>query len=115
MARALRERINLGKVKRKGEIPYLIEIQRQSYALFLQVDTPTDKRKNVGLEGAFRSVFPIIDYNEMASIEYLGYNMLDSKYRERECIDKGLTYSAPIKIKVKLNLWNNSEDGKKKL
>nr|WP_200873705.1 DNA-directed RNA polymerase subunit beta [Candidatus Magnetobacterium casensis] len=115
MARALRERINLGKVKRKGEIPYLIEIQRQSYALFLQADSPVDKRKNVGLEGAFRSVFPIIDYNEMASIEYMGYNMLESKYRERECIDKGLTYSAPIKIKVKLNLWNASEDGKKKL
>ncbi|MBF0566391.1 MAG: DNA-directed RNA polymerase subunit beta [Nitrospirae bacterium] len=115
MARALRERVNLGTVQLQGQIPYLIEIQRRSYEVFLQADFPVDKRKNVGLEGAFKSVFPIVDYNDTASIEYLGYNLLEPKYRVRECIHKGLTFSAPIKIKVRLNLWEGLEDNKKKL
>ncbi len=115
MASIQRERINLGKIPTFLDIPYLIEIQRNSYDRFLQKDVPPEKRKNIGLEAAFRSVFPIIDYNETASIECLEYNILEPKYSVRECIHKGTTYSALLKIKVRLNLWESNEDGKKKL
>ncbi|MBF0465549.1 MAG: DNA-directed RNA polymerase subunit beta [Nitrospirae bacterium] len=114
MARAQRqERVNLGKVARVLDVPYLIEIQRRSYEVFLQKELTHELRKNAGLESAFRSVFPIVDYNETASVEYLGYYLLEPKYRVRECVHKGLTYSAPIKIRVRLNLWETPEDGKK--
>ncbi|KWT86960.1 DNA-directed RNA polymerase subunit beta [Candidatus Magnetominusculus xianensis] len=115
MARVMRERLNLGKMAKVLEVPYLIEIQSKSYEVFLQQDIPPEKRKNFGLEAAFRSVFPIVDYNETASIDYLGYSILEPKYRDRECIHKGLTFSAPVKIKVRLNLWDSGEDGKKQL
>lgn len=115
MSKPLRERINLGKVPHVQDVPPLTEIQLRSYETFLQKNLDRSERKNVGLEAAFRSVFPIIDYNETASIEYLGYLLLEPKYRDRECIHKGLTYSSPVKIKVKLNLWDTTEDGDKKL
>jgi DNA-directed RNA polymerase subunit beta len=115
MATVLRERLNLGKVPNVLDVPYLIEIQRRSYETFLQKGFDRQQRKNMGLEAAFRSVFPIVDYNDTASVEYLGYTLMEPKYKVRECINKGLTYCAPLKIKVKLNLWESVEDGAKKL
>lgn len=113
MTRAIRTRVNLGKVEEIMEVPYLIDIQRKSFERFLQLDT--HQRLNIGMEAAFRSIFPIVDYNETTSIEYLGYTISESKYSMRECINKGLTYAVPIKIKVRLNIWERSEDGEKKL
>ncbi|MCI4626045.1 MAG: DNA-directed RNA polymerase subunit beta, partial [Candidatus Magnetoovum sp. WYHC-5] len=115
MVKPLRERMNLGKVPHVQDVPPLTEIQLRSYETFLQKNVDRLERKNVGLESAFKSVFPIVDYNETASIEYLGYVLLEPKYKDRECIHKGLTYSSPVKIKVKLNLWDTTEDGDKKL
>jgi DNA-directed RNA polymerase subunit beta len=115
MTTVLRERLNLGKVANILDVPYLIEIQRRSYETFLQKGLDLQQRKNMGLEAAFRSVFPIVDYNDTASVEYLGYTLMDPKYKVRECIHKGLTYCAPLKIKVKLNLWESVEGGQKKL
>ena len=115
MASVIRNRVNLGKIEEVTEVPYLIDIQRKSFERFLQLDTPLSERLNIGMEAAFRSIFPIVDYNETTSIEYLGFTISESKYNMRECINKGLTYSVPIKIKVRLNIWERSEDGEKKL
>ncbi len=115
MGEILRERVNLGKAASTIEVPNLIEIQQNSYKSFLQKEASPEDRKNMGLEAALRSVFPIVDYNETASIEYLGYFISDTKYSVRECINKGLTYAAPIKIKVRLNLWETGENMQKKL
>jgi len=115
MARVIRNRVNLGKVEEIIGVPYLIDIQRKSFERFLQLDTLQNERLNIGMEAAFRSISPIVDYNETTSIEYLGYTISESKYSMRECINKGLTYSIPIKIKVRLNIWERSEDGEKKL
>ncbi len=115
MARVLRERLNFGKVKPLIDVPYLIEFQKTSYERFLQKDVPPDKRKNIGLQAAFNSVFPISDYNETATIELLEYSIGEPKFTPRECIDKGITYGAPLKIKVRLDLYDMQEDGTKKL
>jgi DNA-directed RNA polymerase subunit beta len=115
MARALRERLNFGKVPLFLEVPNLIEIQRRSYETFLQKDVPMDGREETGLQAAFRSVFPIMDYNETASLELLGYIVGEPKFSIRDCLQKGITYAAPLKIRVKLNLWEVEESGNKRL
>ncbi|RMG74882.1 MAG: DNA-directed RNA polymerase subunit beta, partial [Nitrospirae bacterium] len=115
MARVLRERVNFGKVKPLIDVPYLLEFQKTSYERFLQKDVPPDKRKNIGLQAAFNSVFPISDYNETSTIELLEYSIGEPKFTPRECINKGITYGAPLKIKVRLDLYDIDEKGTKKL
>ena len=115
MARVLRKRLNLGKVPPFLEIPNLIEIQKRSYENFLQKDVPLDKREESGLQAAFLSVFPILDYNETASIEFLGYMIGEQKFSVRDCLQKGVTYAAPLKIRVKLNLWEFESKEDKRL
>jgi len=115
MARVLRERVNFGKVPPFLEVPNLIEIQKRSYEKFLQRDVPPDKREEIGLQAAFLSVFPIMDYNETASIEFLGYIMDEPKFSVRDCLQKGITYAATLKIRVKLNLWELEQKGSKRL
>jgi len=115
MSNALIERHSFGKVPQVLEVPNLIEIQVKSFEGFLQKDTAPDKREDRGLEAAFRSVFPITDYNETASIEFLDYTLGEPKYTVRECLYKGQTFAVPLKIRVKLNLWENAEDGQRLL
>ena len=115
MARVFRERLNFGKVPSFLEVPNLIEIQRNSYNKFLQKDVPMDKREDVGLQAAFTSVFPIMDYNETASIVLIGYIVKDPKFSARECLQKGITYSAPLKIKVRLDLYEAEANKNKRL
>ncbi|MCE5312675.1 MAG: DNA-directed RNA polymerase subunit beta, partial [Nitrospiraceae bacterium] len=115
MAKLLRERLNFSKVPPVLEVPYLIEFQRKSFDVFLQKNVNHDKRADEGLQAAFRSVFPITDYNDIASIEFLSYIFGEAKITPRECLLKGLTYSAPLKIKVRLNVCEKDEKGKKVL
>ncbi len=115
MARVLRERVNFGKVPPFLEVPNLIEIQKRSYEKFLQRDVPIDTREEIALQAAFLSVFPIMDYNETASIEFLGYMMDEPKFSVRDCLQKGITYAATLKIRVKLNLWEIEQKGNKRL
>ena len=105
MATILRERLNFGKVTSFMEVPNLIDIQKNSYEQFLQKDVPPDERQDVGLQAAILSIFPITDYNETAAFEFLGYVMKEPKFNVRECLQKGITYSAPLKIKVRLNIY----------
>lgn len=115
MDSALRERHNFGKVPHFLKVPNLIEIQSRSYDKFLQKDISMDSREEAGLQAAFKSVFPIMDYNETASLEFLGYIVGEPKFSIRDCLQKGITYAAPLKIRVKLNLWEAEESGNKRL
>ncbi|UCF87450.1 MAG: DNA-directed RNA polymerase subunit beta [Nitrospiraceae bacterium] len=115
MAKALRVRKNFGRVKEILPVPDLIEIQKRSFGRFLQSDIPPAKRQDIGLEAAFHSVFPVVDYNETASIEFIEYVLGESKYDIKESLQKGINFAAPLKIKVKLNLWEKTESGKKLL
>ncbi len=115
MTRVLRKRLDFGKVPQFLEVPNLVEIQKGSFEKFLQRDVSMDKREETGLQAAFLSVFPILDYNETASIEFLGYMLGEPKFDVRDFLQKGTTYAAPLKIKVKLNLWEFEPKGNKRL
>jgi DNA-directed RNA polymerase subunit beta len=115
MAERLRVRKNYGKSPQILAIPNLIEIQKRSFDRFLQENIHPDKREDSGLQGAFDSVFPIVDYNETASIEFLEYVIGPPKYDLRESLEKGINYASPLKIRVKLNLWEKGESGEKRL
>ncbi|MBI5632468.1 MAG: DNA-directed RNA polymerase subunit beta [Nitrospirae bacterium] len=115
MARVLRKRLDFGRVPQFLEVPNLIEIQKRSYEQFLQKDFPIGKRRDMGLQSAFVSVFPINDYNETAEIEFVGYHVGEPKYTVREALQKGITCAAPLKISVKLNMFEADASGKKKL
>jgi len=109
MAKLLRERMNFGKVPPVLGVPYLVEFQKKSFDRFLQKDEPYEKRLDEGLQAAFNSVFPITDYNDTTSIEFISYVLGEPKVSPRECILKGVTFAAPLKIKVKLNIWEKDD------
>ncbi len=113
MIKPLRERRNFGKVPPLVEVPYLLEFQRKSFDKFLQKNIHPDERIDEGLQAALKSVFPISDYNGTTTIEFLSYSVGEPKLTPHECMVKGLTYSVPIKMKVRLNIWDKDEDGKK--
>ena len=94
------------------DIPNLIDIQKNSYKHFLQSDVPPSERKVVGLEAVFRSVFPITDFNETCSLEYVSYSLGPPKYDVAECHQRGMTYASPMRVKVRLVSWDvESETG----
>ncbi|GFO62055.1 DNA-directed RNA polymerase subunit beta [Geomonas silvestris] len=103
-------RKNFAKIEKIIDIPNLIDIQKNSYKRFLQLDTPVDARKNSGLEAVFRSVFPIKDFSDTASLEYVSYSLGAPKYDVEECHQRGMTFAAPMKVKVRLVVWDVTKD-----
>jgi DNA-directed RNA polymerase subunit beta len=103
-------RKNFAKIHKIIDIPNLIDIQKNSYKRFLQLDTPVDARKNAGLEAVFRSVFPIKDFSDTASLEYVSYSLGSPKYDVEECHQRGMTFAAPMKVKVRLIVWDVTKD-----
>jgi DNA-directed RNA polymerase subunit beta len=100
---------DFGKVSDAMAIPDLIEVQRASYERFLQTDTASPKRKNIGLEALFREIFPIESYDKTMSLEFLGYEMDSPRYTPNECRELRLTYGYPLKISCRLKR-KDSED-----
>jgi len=101
-----RPRKSFAKVLPAVEIPYLIEIQRTSYAQFLQADVEPSKRKTMGLQAVFKSVFPIKDTNETASVEFESYHFEEPKYTVDECRQRGMSYAAPLRVVIRLVIWD---------
>ena len=99
-----------GRIKDSVSLPHLLSLQLDSYIKFLQADVPPSMRANTGLEGVFRSVFPIHDFNNTATLEYVSYEILPPKYDVDECISKGLTYEAPLRLKVRLAVYDVDEE-----
>ena len=99
-------RKHFAKVTNIIDIPNLIDIQKTSYKRFLQSDMPLSERKSSGLEGVFRSVFPIRDFSDTCSMEYVSYELGTPKYDVEECHQRGMTFAAPIKVKVRLVTWD---------
>src|SRR6059036_3603676 len=102
----LRLRRTFGRIKKIIDIPNLIEIQKRSYEEFLQKDVAPEARKDQGLQAVFKSVFPIKDFNETASLEFVSYTLSEPKYDVEECHQRGMTYAAPLKVTVQLVLWD---------
>jgi DNA-directed RNA polymerase subunit beta len=101
-ASTLIERKDFSKISRNIEIPDLIEIQKRSYDHFLQMEADPDRREDKGLQAALTSVFPIADYNNTAVLEFVSYSLGTPKYDVRECGEQGMSYAAPLKIRVRL-------------
>ncbi len=106
VANNLRFRRNFGRIKKIIDLPYLIEIQKNSYDLFLQNGVEPDQRQNVGLQGVFKSVFPIKDFNDTASLEFVHYTLGEPKYGVEDCHQRGMTFAAPLKVTVQMVLWD---------
>lgn len=106
-----RIRKNFGKIKEILDVPYLLEVQKKSYENFLKKDTSDAVRKK-GLMGVFQSVFPITDYSGKYTLEFVDYTIGEPKYSEDEARTKGLTYSAPLKITVRLLTRAEDEEGR---
>src|SRR5438067_3223919 len=105
-----RARKSFAKLKQVIEIPNLIDIQKRSYDKFLQIDIPIEKREDIGLQGVFKSVFPIKDFSETSSLEFVSYNLEKPKYDVDECRARGMTYAAPIKVVIRLVVWDVNEE-----
>ncbi len=103
-------RKNFGKIERIIDISNLIEMQKESYERFLQKDTPPHLRGNFGLQAVFKSVFPIKDYNRTASLEFVSYSFAPPKYDEEECLQRGMTFEAPMKLTVQLVVYDVETD-----
>src|SRR5215469_822990 len=109
-----RIRKNFGKQAGILDTPYLLAIQLDSYRKFLQVDKPEDNRDPIGLHAAFKSVFPISSYSGNASLEYVSYRLGEPVFDVKECQLRGLTYAAPLRVKVRLIVLDKEAAGAKK-
>ncbi len=93
---------NFSKFQDNFEVPQLLDIQTKSYESFLQRDAASDARTDTGLEEVFREVFPLESYDGQIRLEYIGYTLGKEKYSRYECQRRGMTYSAPLKVKLRL-------------
>ena len=105
-----RLRKSFQKIDSIAEMPNLIDIQRLSYELFLQKNDLPEKRLNKGLENVFKGVFPIHDYSESSTIEYISYSFDEPKFDTNECIQRSLTYAAPLKVTLRLIVYDIDEE-----
>ncbi|HKM63559.1 MAG TPA: DNA-directed RNA polymerase subunit beta [Acidisphaera sp.] len=105
-----RIRKSFGRIPEVAEMPNLIDVQRASYEAFLQMHVQPDSRSQAGLQEVFRSVFPIDDFAGRGRLEFVYYELEDPKYDVEECIQRGLTYAAPLKVILRLIVWDVDED-----
>ena len=105
-----RIRKSFGKIKKIVEIPDLIGMQRDSYQRFLQRNVAPEKREDIGLQAVFKSVFPIKDFTGSASLEFVSYRFAEIKHSEEECVHRGMTYDLPVRITVRLVVYDTDKD-----
>jgi len=103
-----KKRIRKSFAKRDSvqEVPYLLAMQLESYASLLQADVPADKRENVGLQATFNSVFPIVSHSGNARLDFVSYHLGAEPFDVKECQQRGLTYAAPLRVKVRLTIMD---------
>jgi len=102
-------RKSFGKIPLVTSLPNLVEVQKRSFDNFLQLNIDSDKRDNIGLHSIFKSVFPIHDYAERASVDYVSYNLGVPKYDVEECSQRGITYGTPLLVNFRLIIWDIDE------
>jgi DNA-directed RNA polymerase subunit beta len=103
-----KKRIRKSFAKRESvqEVPYLLAMQLESYKAFLQADVPADKRDNAGLQATFDSIFPIVSHSGNARLDYVSYHLGAEPFDVKECQQRGLTYAAPLRVKVRLTIMD---------
>ncbi len=105
-----RFRKNFGRISDEAKMPNLIELQKSSYDKFLQQSIAYNKREDIGLHEVFKSTFPMTDFSGKSQLEYFKYDFDKPKYDEEECRQRGLTFAAPLKLTLRLVVWDIDED-----
>src|SRR2546425_3575944 len=106
------ERINFGKIKEVISPPNLIELQTNSYAEFLQLDTAPSRRKNIGLQAVFKEVFPIESYDCKCVLDFHSYEIGEPKSDWLDCLREGITYGAPLYVTFQLKEEKGTKEEK---
>ncbi|MDD3029496.1 MAG: DNA-directed RNA polymerase subunit beta [Alphaproteobacteria bacterium] len=105
-----RIRKSFGRIAEIAEMPNLIEVQRHSYDDFLQMDVPATKRERKGLQDVLMSAFPISDFSGRAVLDFLSYELEQPKYDVEECLQRGVTFAAPLKVTLRLTVFDVEEN-----
>lgn len=105
-----RIRKDFGRIPTVAPMPNLIEVQKSSYDQFLQIGVPVDKRTDSGLQEVFKSVFPIRDFSGKGELEFVAYELEEPKYDTDECQQRGMTFAAPLKVTLRLLVWDVDEE-----
>ncbi|NNE57318.1 MAG: DNA-directed RNA polymerase subunit beta, partial [Hellea sp.] len=105
-----RIRKSFGRIPEVVRMPNLIEVQKSSYNQFLQKDQSREERGDTGLNGTFKSVFPVRDFSDRAVLEYVSFEFEPPKFDEEECQQRDITFAAPLKVKMRLVVFDIDED-----
>jgi DNA-directed RNA polymerase beta subunit len=105
-----RIRKTFGRIPEITRMPNLIEVQKRSYDHFLQFGVVAEKREDVGLQEVFKSVFPIKDFSERSELQFVRYELEDPKYDVEECQQRGMTFAAPLKVTLRLVVWDVTKE-----
>jgi DNA-directed RNA polymerase subunit beta len=105
-----RIRKSFGRIETITSMPNLIEVQKNSYDQFLQIHIPSEKRTNTGLQSVFKSVFPIKDFSDTSTLEFVRFMFDAPKYDVDECRSRGINFSAPLRVTLRLIVWIVDED-----
>ncbi len=106
----MRVRRNFGKIREVAEMPNLIEVQRDSYEQFLQQEIESAERNFQGLHKVLAEVFPIKDFGDKAEVDYVKYELEEPKYDVEECQQRGMTYAAPLRVTMRLSVFDVDEE-----
>ena len=99
-----------GSIREVVNMPNLIEVQKASYDQFLMMESADGERPNEGLQAVFKSVFPISDFSGGSLLEFVDYEFEQPKYDVDECRQRGMTFAAPLKVKLRLIVFDIDED-----
>ena len=108
-----RIRKNFSKRTDDYEVPYLLTTQKESYYKYLQADVPSEQRIDQGIQAAFKSVFPIESYNGSVILDFVSYRLEKPRFDVNECMQRGLVFSCPLRVVLRLVIFNKSGSGKK--
>src|SRR4051812_9773474 len=109
----LMKQISFAKLDQGMEMPHLLDIQTRAFESLLQLDAASQNREDIGLERVFKDLFPITDVHENFSLEFKSYSLGEPKYTVAECIERDMTYSAPLKATLQLIVFETTEAGKR--
>jgi len=109
-----RPAVSFAKLEAGMDMPNLLDVQLRAFETLLQTDAAAKEREDVGLERVFNEIFPISDVNENFSLEYVSYALGEPKYAVDECIERDMTFAAPLKATLRLIVWEDLEDGERR-
>src|SRR5690606_17613537 len=102
--------VSFTRLRTAMPMPNLLDVQLRAFETLLQTDAAAKEQEDVGLERVFNEIFPITDVNDKFSLEFVSYSLGEPKYTVEECIERDMTYAAPLKAKLRLVVWEEMED-----